>query len=216
MSHTLITNFEDGDDLVTGILGIQVDSRAKTVRWTNGQRTVLPFLRKPNRNRNIAQNLLANDARYAAELATLPEAAPNSSLVAYLDKAHDKFDLYEAARQALASNKSVVIKGYVDTSGFQFNTVDLQKHYGVIPDRPVQAHGKLSISSSLTGTHMAHLFRYGRARQKFQQAPCPHHGGKVRAGYHRQKGMQGYARVSPPSIQRSFPIRVSFLYLFPD
>lgn len=133
-------------DLVTDILGIQVDARASTVQWSSGQRTVLPFLPKRARNRRLI-NVLAKDARYVRDLATLPEADLSSTLVTYLDKNVSKQELFKAACEALSRNKTVVAKGYVDTHSFDFNLIDLEEHLRISPHRPVEAHG-LSLCSS--------------------------------------------------------------------
>lgn len=127
-------------DLVTNILGIQVDARASTIEWASGQHTVLPFLPKHNRNRHVL-NLLANDARYAADLAKLPQAGASSSLVVYLDNTMPKTKLFTAAREAMSLNKTVVIPGYVDTDSFDFSLEDLQEHLSISPHQPIEAHG---------------------------------------------------------------------------
>lgn len=128
-------------DLVTGILGVQIDARAPTVEWTSGQRTVLPFLPKRDKRRRM-RNLLNNDARYTRDLAKLPEAGPHSSQVSFLDKNLDGLELVKLAQEALSQDKVVVVRGYVDTHGFQFNVEDLNAHFSVTPHRPVQAHGR--------------------------------------------------------------------------
>ena len=136
-------------DLVTDVLGVQVDGRASTIEWASGQRTVLPFLPKRTRNRRL-RNLLENDARYATNLAKLPEAGPSSAVVAYLDKTTPKHDLFKAARNALSLNKTVVVPGYVDTESFDFTVEGLEEYFGISPHKPVQAHGTFRFPVSLT------------------------------------------------------------------
>ena len=127
-------------DLIAGILGVQVDARAPTIEWTSGQRTVLPFLSKDAR-KDVVQNILAQDARYVADMANLPEAGPSSSLVVYLDKALRKPELLKAAREALSHSKSVIVKNFVDTGSFNFTLEDLEEHFMISPRMPIEAHG---------------------------------------------------------------------------
>jgi hypothetical protein len=128
-------------DLVTGILGVQVDSRASTIRWTSGQETILPFFPKLNRKRQ-PKNLLQKDSEYVSDMAKWPHCTLSSPLVVILDKNTNRSDLYKAARNALSCNKTVVVKGYVDTHGFEFTLKDLDEYFMVTPHRAVQVHGK--------------------------------------------------------------------------
>lgn len=137
---TLVPETPEATDLVSGVLGIQLDSRAPTVYWTSGQQTVLPFLPKVTRKHRM-KNVLSNDARYVRDLAKFPESGPHSSLVVYLDKGLNKIDLFKAAREALSHNKTVIVKDFVETHGFKFTLEDLEDNFMVSPLRPVEAHG---------------------------------------------------------------------------
>ena len=163
------------DDLVTGILGVQVHPRASTVEWTSGQKTVVPFLPKRDKKRRL-RNILENDARYVKDLAKLPAAGPSSSQVSFLDK--NTRELFKHAHEALSQDKVVVVRDYVNTHGFEFNTQDLDEHFGVAPNRPVQAHGRLNSSPLFA---CSPLFRYGLASRKLLGAPRGQHRTRVRA-----------------------------------
>lgn len=133
------------------VLGVQLDANAPTAEWTSGHRTVLPFL--PNIIGNAAsQNILAQDARYVADMAKIPEAGPCSSLVTWLDKNMPKTDLFSAAREALSLNKSVVVKGYVDFGSFELTPTHLEEHFMISPHSPVDAHGTFTCSPPQTLT----------------------------------------------------------------
>lgn len=69
------------------------------------------------------------------------------------------FELYKAARDALSHNKTVVVRGYVETYGFDFTLKDLEEHFMVTPHRPVQAHGKFWVGPNLS--FFTAIFRYG-------------------------------------------------------
>lgn len=129
------------NDLVTGILGVQVDDRAPTVEWSSGQLTVLPFLPIQGRKRRL-RNVLKKDAHYTASMATFPEAVPSSSQVVFLDKGMDKQDLFILAREALSCDKVVVVRDYVDTHGFEFTLDGLENHFTVTPHTAIQVHGR--------------------------------------------------------------------------
>ena len=126
-------------DFVTGVLGIQVDARAETVVWTSGQRTVLPYLPRKTPRRKLVKNALEIDAKYARHLAGLPECKPGSELVEFLDK--NARGLLRPALEALSRNKSVVVRGYIDTHGFNFTLEDLEDELSISPNRPIKAHG---------------------------------------------------------------------------
>ena len=127
-------------DFVTGVLGVQVDARAETVEWTSGQRTIVLYLPRKTPRRKQLKNALEVDAKYTRQLATLPECKPGSELVEFLDK--DARDLVKAAREALSRNKSVVVRDYVDTHGFDFTLEDLEEELSISRHRPVEAHGR--------------------------------------------------------------------------
>ena len=120
---------------------MQIDARASTVEWTSGQHTVLPFLPKRDKRRRM-RNVLENNACYAQDLAKLPEAGPHSSQVTFLDKNTDGSELFKLAQEALSQDKAVVVRGYVDTHGFDFNIGDLHAYFSVTPHRPIKAHGR--------------------------------------------------------------------------
>ena len=127
-------------DLVTNVLGIQLDPCAPTVNWTSSQQTVLPFLPKVDRRRRV-RNVLSKDATYVTNLAQLPESGPSSSLIVHLDKAMNRPSIFQAARGALSYGKAVVVRDYVDNHGFQFTLEGLEEEFNISPHRPVQAHG---------------------------------------------------------------------------
>jgi hypothetical protein len=135
-------------DLVTGVLGVQVSANAEMVSWTSGQRTVLPYLENGSRART--KNVLQQDRDYVADLARAPEALPFSDLVVFLSKDTEEEALLQAAREALSRNKTVVVRGYVDTKGFELTEEELWKRYSIFVDRPVEPQGMLYPPSSKT------------------------------------------------------------------
>ncbi|KAF8414349.1 hypothetical protein L210DRAFT_3514070, partial [Boletus edulis BED1] len=112
-------------DLITGILGVQVDICSLTIEWTSGQRTVLPFLPRAIKDLGV-RNVLAQDA---------------SSLVVFLDKNTSKTELFKAAREALSLSKSVLVKNFVDSGSFEFTIDNLEEHLMISPRMPVKAQG---------------------------------------------------------------------------
>ncbi|KAG6377651.1 hypothetical protein JVT61DRAFT_14411 [Boletus reticuloceps] len=112
---------------------------APMVEWTSGQRTVLPFLPKCAHNQCL-QNILGNDANYTTELAHLPEMGPSSPVIIYLNKNTNKRKLFQATRDALSRNLTIVVRCYVDTNSFEFNLEGLQEHLSISPRMPVEAH----------------------------------------------------------------------------
>lgn len=53
-----------------------------------------------------------------------------------------KLELFKLAEEVLSQDKVVVIRDYVDTHRFEFTVEDLDTHFSVTPNRPVQAHGR--------------------------------------------------------------------------
>lgn len=126
-------------DLVTGVLGVQVSHKADTVSWTSGQTTVLPYLEGDGTGRST--NALQRDRDFVADLAHAPEALPSSDLVVFLPKDMAEEELLQAVREALSRNKTVVIRGYIDTKDFELTEEQLQKKYSIFVDRTVEPQG---------------------------------------------------------------------------
>lgn len=124
-------------DLVTAILGVQVDAVSETVRWTSGQVTVLPYLEDDDEVKNI----LHADQAYVEQLAKLPECTPSSQLVVFLENTMAKSDLLKAAREALSNNKTVVVRRFMDVSGLEFTVESLDESFMTFPDSKLQVHG---------------------------------------------------------------------------
>ena len=137
-------------DLVTGVLGVQVSANADTVSWTSGQRTVLPYLENASGGRT--SNALQVDRDYVADLARAPEALPSSDLVVFLSRDMEEQGLLQAAQEALSRNKTVVIRGYVDTKGFQLTEEELWKRFSIFVDRPVEPQGMPYPRSSMASS----------------------------------------------------------------
>ena len=119
-------------DLVTGVLGLQVSANAETVTWTSGQVTVLPYLQ--HGSTHCTKNLLQKDRDYVADLTRAPVALPSSDLVAFLSGDTEEQDLLQATRTALSTNRTVVIRGCVDTKGFELMEEELWKKYSIFVD----------------------------------------------------------------------------------
>ncbi|KAI9452915.1 hypothetical protein HD554DRAFT_2179724 [Boletus coccyginus] len=125
-------------DITLGVIGTQVGHGAKTVQWTDGPLTILPYLGK-KRGGSI-RNVLSKDAKYVSNMADFPAANLQSELVVFLDRRMAKCDLLSAAREALSSNKTVVIRGYMEDETFAFTMEELSDHFMSSPDKPMGVH----------------------------------------------------------------------------
>ncbi|KAH0825904.1 hypothetical protein J3R83DRAFT_7657 [Lanmaoa asiatica] len=122
-------------DQATGVLGVQVAKSAPTVRWSSGQITVLPYVEGEQ-----GENALQQDQAYTEGLAKCPESLPPTDLVVFLSKDASSMDLLTAAREGLSNNKSVVIRGIVDTHGFEFTEAGMYDEFACLPDRVMKVH----------------------------------------------------------------------------
>ena len=126
-------------DVTLGIIGTQVGQGAKTVQWTDGPLTTLPYLGK--KWGGTVRNVLSKDASYVSDMANFPVASPQSELVVFLDRRMFRHDLVNAARDALSRNKTVVIRGYMEDETFDFTMEALSDCFMASPDKPMNVHG---------------------------------------------------------------------------
>lgn len=126
-------------DQTTGVIGVQVDSSAETVQWFSGQKTILPYAEVQGDDGPL--NELQVDKKYVEDLARCPESLPPSDLVTYLSKGENPAELVTAARRALSENKTVVVREFVDTHGFEFTESGMYNEFSCLPDRALKAHG---------------------------------------------------------------------------
>ena len=131
-------------DLITGIKGVQISKDAPTVTWSSGQKTVLPFLEGRDKRRRKF-NLLQQEARYVKDMAGLPECNESSDFVVFLDRNMPRPELLNAAREALSLNKAVVIRGFLEDTGFDLTMEGLTKEFNTLPGHPIGVHGMYSL-----------------------------------------------------------------------
>ncbi|KAG6369037.1 hypothetical protein JVT61DRAFT_15614 [Boletus reticuloceps] len=144
---------KDPLDLVTGVHGVQVSSNALTVTWTSGQRTVLPYLEGRDKRRKRI-NLLQPEAEYVKDMTALPECRVSSDFVQFLDGNLPKSALLKAAREALSLNKAVVIRGFLDVTGFELSMDGLMDEFNTLPTRPVGIHDMRERSKKFSNPHV--------------------------------------------------------------
>lgn len=126
-------------DLVSGVLGVQLHTEAPTIQWTSGQHTVLPYA--PQEGEDQDTNALKKDLEYVKVLAALPESTPGSDTAMFLSKHDNHTQLLSVSREALSMNKVVVIRGYVDTEGFEFSPEGLYNAFQTSDNLKLDCHG---------------------------------------------------------------------------
>lgn len=126
-------------DLVEGVLGFEVHHRSPTVAWSNGVKTIVPFI--PSRR---GVNELEDDAADVIALAQCPVATPDSApdCIQFFTREEAQSATFVAdARAAIAQDKVVVLLGFQPDAAAEFS-IEAIESLGLKPALEVEAHGK--------------------------------------------------------------------------
>ncbi|KAI9568693.1 hypothetical protein HD554DRAFT_2038690 [Boletus coccyginus] len=130
-----------------GIISTQVGHGAKTIQWSDGSLTILTYLGKKwgGGIRNVLK-----DVKYISDMADFPVVNLQSKLIIFPNQRMAKHDLLSTAHEALSSNKTVIIRGYMEDETFAFTIEELSGHFMSSPDKSMAVHMRLALNFPLS------------------------------------------------------------------
>lgn len=99
-------------------------------------------------------NLLHKALAYVQDLAKFEECPPSSHFVCFLDKNINHTELLMSAQEALSTNKSVVIQGFVNTHGFQLTEDHMYNKFGSFADLDLETHSMFLAANLLLSVEL--------------------------------------------------------------
>lgn len=131
------TDLRRKEDLASSLISSEMPYGTETVRWPNGQVTVLPTVMLNGRN------VLENDAKRVRQMAALPISLPTSPRVDHIDAAAlQGGDLRNRVAAALRDDRCAVVRRAAEPGPEKLTLQYLHDEFG-ISDRLCSLHGQL-------------------------------------------------------------------------